>query len=476
MKINLDNIKCYFLTCNEFKKQNIKNEFSKYNLVEVNPIMGISKFRSGVTGFLRIINKSIQKQKEKNTFEPFIILEDDVKKYRDFPNELEIPDDSDILYIGLSKWGITTNPNQGVEGSVKYTIINNDIIKIYNMLATHGLLICSIQGLFILQQCLMEDYMYDRHYDLSICQIQPYYNIYALKKPLVYQGSYLDKNNNIQNKSQEKATKITNIDLIEGIIEEKYINYSNLGSNIIAKHKIGIFGCCIIDDYNILDFKHIKYNSNPYIYENKNFLIYTRPLGYTTTSSDVLQNLKLIKSNEHINITDDFIYKNVLLKHGGDIIIDNLDYTIIVLEICSLKKIIYKKNNLIFPFEIEGNYNDNDFIINTENEEETINNIRQIQKLLKCKIILLPPLIKFKEEIKKGIHENVTLNKIMNYRYDIINRLNKVSNNENIYFLNWNDFINEHNIDKLIEDQFHFTKYGKKYMSEQIFKLCNKIL
>ena len=31
--------------------------------------------------------------------------------------------------------------------------------------------------------------------------------------------------------------KITNIDLIEGIIEEKYINYSNLGSNIIAKNK-----------------------------------------------------------------------------------------------------------------------------------------------------------------------------------------------------------------------------------------------
>lgn len=227
MKINLDNIKCYFLTCNELKKQSIKNEFSKYNLVEVNPIMGISKFRSGVTGFLRIINKSIQKQKEKNTFEPFIILEDDVKKYRDFPNELEIPDDSDILYIGLSDWGIKSNKNIGEPGVVKYTIINNDIIKIYNMLATHGLLICSIQGLFILQQCLMEDYMYDRHYDLSICQIQPYYNIYALKKPLVYQGSYLDKNNNIQNKSQEKATKITNIDLIEGIIEDKYINYSN---------------------------------------------------------------------------------------------------------------------------------------------------------------------------------------------------------------------------------------------------------
>tara|TARA_Y100000768_G_scaffold189704_1_gene142099 strand:- start:1528 stop:2223 length:696 start_codon:yes stop_codon:yes gene_type:complete len=208
MKIDLNNINYYFLTCDDYKKQNIKRELSEHNLIEINPIMGISKFRSGVTGFLRIINKSIQNQKEKNIFEPFIILEDDVKTYRDFPDNLEIPDECDILYIGLSKWGITTNPNQGVEGSVKYTNINNDIIKIYNMLSTHGMLICSIQGLFILQQCLMEDYLYDRHYDLSICQIQPYYNIYALKKPLVYQGSYIDKNNNIQNKEHERTTKI----------------------------------------------------------------------------------------------------------------------------------------------------------------------------------------------------------------------------------------------------------------------------
>jgi len=228
MKINLDNIKCYFLTCNKLKKQNIKNEFAKYNLVEINPIMGISKFRSGVTGFLRIINKSIQKQKEKNTFEPFIILEDDVKKYRDFPNELEIPDDSDILYIGLSDWGIKSNKNIGEPGVVKYTIINNDIIKIYNMLATHGLLICSIQGLFILQQCLMEDYMYDRHYDLSICQIQPYYNIYALKKPLVYQSSYIE-NNIIHNLEHERTTKIEFNDTNKEFPKD-WINRNNLST------------------------------------------------------------------------------------------------------------------------------------------------------------------------------------------------------------------------------------------------------
>jgi len=227
MKIDLNNIKYYFLTCNNLRKENIKKEFNNYHLIEINPIMGISKFHSGITGFLRIINKSIKDQKEKNVFEPFIILEDDVKKYRDFPSNLEIPNECDILYIGLSKWGITTNSNQGVENSVKYTNINNDIIRIYNMLSTHGMLICSIQGLFILQQCLMEDYLYDRHYDLSICQIQPYYNIYALKIPLVYQAIYIDENQKIQNIVHEKTTKIEYTEKGD-IIPNTWINKKNL--------------------------------------------------------------------------------------------------------------------------------------------------------------------------------------------------------------------------------------------------------
>lgn len=227
MKIDLNNIKYYFLTCNNLRKENIKKEFNDYNLIEINPIMGISKFRSGITGFLRVLNKSIKNQKEKNIFEPFVLFEDDVKKYRDFPENIEIPDECDLLYIGLSKWGITTNPNQGVENSVKYTNINNDIIRLYNMLSGHGIMICSIQGLFIFQQCLMEDFMYDRHFDLSRAQIQPYYNIYALKVPLVYQGIYIDENQKTQNITHEKTTKIEYIDNFENI-PENWINRDNL--------------------------------------------------------------------------------------------------------------------------------------------------------------------------------------------------------------------------------------------------------
>ena len=36
-----------------------------------------------------------------------MLIEDDIKKYRDFPEEIDIPDDADLLYTGLSCWGMT---------------------------------------------------------------------------------------------------------------------------------------------------------------------------------------------------------------------------------------------------------------------------------------------------------------------------------------------------------------------------------
>lgn len=55
------------------------------------------------------------------------------------------------------------------------------------MLSTHGIMICSMVGAGILQKCILEAYYTNIHYDLPISKIQPYYNIYCLNKPFVYQ-------------------------------------------------------------------------------------------------------------------------------------------------------------------------------------------------------------------------------------------------------------------------------------------------
>lgn len=126
--------------------------------------MNIEKYRSGSTGFSKILYLACQNQDKNKPFQSFIILEDiilediiiedDAKKHREFPENLNIPDDCDILYIGLSNW---------------------------------GMIICSIRGLLNIQKCMFEEYFNNKVWDYYTALIQPYLNVYALKEPLVYQ-------------------------------------------------------------------------------------------------------------------------------------------------------------------------------------------------------------------------------------------------------------------------------------------------
>ena len=235
---------------------------------------------------------------------------------------------------------------------------------------------------------------------------------------------------------------------------------------------IGVFGTCRIDNFNIEDFKQ-TIKMYPFVYQNGLYKINVRPLGYSTTSSDILQNLKLVKNKEHLKIKENYpIYKNVFLKHKGKYMIEELNYSYLVLEICSIKKIIYKPSNLIFPYVVEfkDKFQEDDFCFDSEDFQETINNIYEIQKLMKCKIILLPPVIEFAGDVIKGTHENTDISIVLLYRKDILDRLTKCAEgNENIDLIDWNLLIKKYGINKMLEDQFHFTIFGKKIISKTIY-------
>ena len=177
----------YFLTYNnETRQKHIMNEFQNFKLVKVKGGDNGGKYISGATGFSRILDLACINQEKDAPFEPFAIFEDDVKKNREFPSTIEIPDDADILYIGSSVWGMTFG-TQSHLFSVCFKNVNKDIIRVYNMLSLHGIIICSMRGLLAMQKCILEDLFKNRGYDISIAQMQPHINAYALKNPLVYQ-------------------------------------------------------------------------------------------------------------------------------------------------------------------------------------------------------------------------------------------------------------------------------------------------
>lgn len=216
MKINLDKINYYFLTCNnKIRKDHITNEFKNYNLIEVNPSVYGKKNLSAPTGFSRILDQACKDQNRNEPFQPFVIFEDDVKKYRDFPHVIEIPNDTDLFYIGVSSHGIGGSIRSNVK-NVCFKNINNDIIKVYNMLSLHGIIVCSIRGLLTLQKCMIESYFNNKVWDRYTSHIQAYLNVYAFKDPLVYQYEKIG--------GHEQSTKINYNNKPDVPIPERWIN------------------------------------------------------------------------------------------------------------------------------------------------------------------------------------------------------------------------------------------------------------
>lgn len=241
MKITLNNLRYYYLTVprdNNERKKHMLEEFKELNLKEVNPIPA-SYFdknknllkhqktrKSGATGWLKIID--LASQEMGNNFQPFVIFEDDVKKYRKFPEYIEIPDDGDLLYLGLSQFGKKGNISSNNFAFYQNVNLFEEIIRIFNMVSTHGILICSMRGMLSLQKCLLEDFHKNQGWDRAITDMQPYLNIYALKEPLVYQYGKLG--------GEELFTKI---------------NYKKLNNKIFPKNLINNTNISIITNYNI---------------------------------------------------------------------------------------------------------------------------------------------------------------------------------------------------------------------------------
>lgn len=198
MKINLKKINYYYLTTgkNLNKINHINDIFKNLNITQVNPCMdnNLDKQRSGTTGAGRMIDLGLKNQIPGEPFKPFIILEDDISFFDNIPENIDIPLNADFIYVGVSSAGMGSNYRAGEN---LYAIdYNEQYLRVFNMLSTHAIMICSPLGASVYSKCMLEAHMsvklgrFKGKWDCYLATIQPYYNIYALKTPLFFQ----DKN------------------------------------------------------------------------------------------------------------------------------------------------------------------------------------------------------------------------------------------------------------------------------------------
>ena len=116
---------------------------------------------------------------------PFIILEDDCALNKDFVNEIEIPDNADALYLGISHWGRYLNHSGPYVHCEK---VNGEIVRVYNMLATHAILYLSQEYVDICKRISYHyGYEVEGHLDIGFAEIHKLYNVYSFDEPLFRQ-------------------------------------------------------------------------------------------------------------------------------------------------------------------------------------------------------------------------------------------------------------------------------------------------
>jgi mannosyltransferase OCH1-like enzyme len=231
MILNTKDINFYYLTTTEKnnKVSHIEDILQDFKLNQVLPFeLGVSKEKSGSIGHARMIECGLRNQDNTKPFQPFVILEDDISFYREMPKEIDIPNDSDLLYLGLSQ--LSMNNGEAVD-NISATEIDENTYQIFNMLSGHAIMVCSALGAAAYQKAMIDGFYQDKIWDVFAAEMQINYNVYALKKPIFIQDAKLGgresaTNFELCNKKYNKKVYSNPIDLSN--VKSSFFNNSSI--------------------------------------------------------------------------------------------------------------------------------------------------------------------------------------------------------------------------------------------------------
>ena len=182
MKINLLDVPIYYVNLDDEdqKRKNTETMLKCLGFKYVNRVSAIKHEKGRIIGCARSHYEIL-----KNVKPPFIIIEDDCALNKDFVNEIEIPDNADALYLGISHWGRYLNHSGPY---VHYESINDEIVRVYNMLATHAIMYLSQSYVDICKRISYHyGYEVEGHLDIGFAEIHKFYNVYSYDEPLLRQ-------------------------------------------------------------------------------------------------------------------------------------------------------------------------------------------------------------------------------------------------------------------------------------------------
>jgi hypothetical protein len=191
MKIDLKEIKTYYINLDKDKDRDLsmKSLIKDFEFDDAHRFSGTYKEKNPISGCAQshynILSQSTGK---------FIILEDDCV-IKNNTSVIEVPDDADAVYLGLSEWGYKRDASK--QSNYIFTQHNEfkNVYKVDSMLATHAILYLSKDYLNLCTQIAKYSAENSVHIDQGFARIQRYYNVYAIADPIFYQASNKEATN-----------------------------------------------------------------------------------------------------------------------------------------------------------------------------------------------------------------------------------------------------------------------------------------
>ena len=183
MKINLRKIPAVYINLEKHveKNKNMQKILTECGFENIIRIEGISIPDKPVAGCSAAHYKGLIEIEP-----PFILFEDDcqVKNFRPI---IDVPDDADAVYLGVSSWG-RMNSHSGPY--LQYENIHDDLYQVYNMLGGHSILYLTKDYVDICQRiCYHAGYVIEDYQDIGFAEVHKWYNIYTFDEPFFYQTS-----------------------------------------------------------------------------------------------------------------------------------------------------------------------------------------------------------------------------------------------------------------------------------------------
>ena len=182
MKLNLCELPVYYINLDqdEEKRKSTETLLKRLGFTNVIRVPAVLHEKGRITGCAMSHYQVLKDAKP-----PFIIIEDDCALNKEFVSEIEVPDNADALYLGISHWGRYLNHSGPYVHTDK---VNDEIVRVYNMLATHAIMYISESYVDICKRIAYHyGYEVEGHIDIGFAEIHKLYNVYSFDEPLLRQ-------------------------------------------------------------------------------------------------------------------------------------------------------------------------------------------------------------------------------------------------------------------------------------------------